>query len=233
LKECFVTTRTRRLLFLSVLLTILALPAETLLLRAVQTPSEEVAIQDWAEAMSPATAEAVTDQIQLYPFKYRKAVMRAASPERRSQIWQAHMKAYIQAHKELDSAAVDAINAAAALASPENLGEPTAESRAAIHVVAEQIVNLLGRDQADYLLFYLGPKDGTFATFEPLAMRIENKVRALFTLQAAQGDCDCVQYWGCMDWRASCVTWTTCQQTQGWPQCGWLWLDACDGACAV
>jgi len=83
------------------------------------------------------------------------------------------------------------------------------------------------------LLFYLGPKDGTFATFEPLAMRLENKLRDLFTLRAFDNNCDCVMYWGCMDWRASCVTWSSCQQTQGWPQCGWFWQDPCDGACAL
>jgi hypothetical protein len=228
-----VTTRTRRLLFFSVLFAILALPAETLLLRAVQTPNQDAAIQAWADNLKPADADAIGDQIQLYPFQYRKAIMRAATPERRSEIWRAHMKAYVQVHRELDAAAVDAINAAAALASAENLSEPTTESRAAIHAIADQIVNVLGRDQADYLLFYLGPKDGTFASFEPLAMRLTNKVRDLFTLQAFANICDCALSWGCMEWRQSCVTWSGCSQTQGWPQCGWLWNDPCDGGCVL
>ncbi|MEO8480981.1 MAG: bacteriocin fulvocin C-related protein [Acidobacteriota bacterium] len=225
------TTRTRRLLFVSVLFFLLALPAETMLLRAVQTPTQEVAIQQWGTSLDDKSLAVAGDQIQRYPFKYRQSIMAASTPQRRSDIWRRHLMTYLKAHQELDLTTVNAINAAAALATPEYLSEPTSETRAQVHVVADQIVSLLGRDQAEYLLFYLGPKDGTFASFEPMAMKIENKLRDMFTLQAFSQQCDCAQNWGCPDWRYACVNWSQCAMGNGWPQCGWFWEETCDGGC--
>lgn len=226
------TTRTRRLLFASVLFFLLALPAETMLLRAVQTPTEEDAIQQWGATLDQDSLAIAGDQIQNYPFAYRKSIMAASTPQRRSDIWRRHLQTYLKANAQLDVTAVNAINAIAALATPEYLSEPTPDTRAQVHVVADQIVALLGRDQAEYLLFYLGPKDGTFASFEPMSMKIENKLRSLFTLKAFNQQCDCSMNWGCADWRYNCVNWTNCSQGNGWPQCGWLWEDPCDGGCA-
>jgi hypothetical protein len=227
-----VTSKTRRLLFFSVLVAALTLPAEAILLRAISTPDQSVAIQNWAAAMDAASLNEAATRIQVYPFKYRQAIMRQLSPERRSAVWRQHMRTYIAQHPNLDPAAVDAINAAAELASPSYLDEPTASAREALHAAADRIVSLLGREEAEYLLFYLGPKDGTFASFEPLAMKITNTVREMFTLHAFVDRCDCALYWGCADWRTSCQNWTHCSQDPGWPQCGWLWEDPCDGGCA-
>ena len=227
------STRTRRLLFISILFFLLALPAETMLLRAVQTPTQEAAIQDWGVSLDSKTLVVAGDQIQNYPFKYRQSIMRASTPERRAAIWRRHLQVYIQAHPELDVAAVNAINTASALATPEYLSDPTADARARVHAVADQIVSLLGRDQAEYLLFDLGPKDGTFASSEPLAMKIENKLRDMFTLKAFNQQCDCAQSFGCSYWREACVSWSQCSMGNGWPQCGWLWEDPCDGGCVV
>jgi hypothetical protein len=226
-----VSPKTRRLLFFSVLVAALTLPAETILVRAITTPDQSVAIQNWAAALDTASLTDSVARIQTFPFKYRQALMRQLTPEGRSSVWRRHMQAYIQQHPNLDPAAVDAINAVAALASPSYLDEPTAEQRDNVHAAADRIVSLLGRDEAEYLMFYLGPKDGTFASFEPLAMKITNKVRDMFTLRAFQDRCDCAQYFGCMDWRSSCVNWSGCSQDPGWPQCGWLWEDPCDGGC--
>lgn len=225
------STRTRRLLFASVLFLLLALPAETMLLRAVQTTSQDAAIQQWGAELDQRSLLAAGDQIQNYPFKYRQSIMAASTPERRSDIWRRHLMTYLKAHPELDVTAVNAINAAAALATPEYLSEPTPDTRAQVRAVADQIVAQLGRDQAEYLLYYLGPKDGTFASFEPMAMKIENRLRDLFALRAAGQSCDCAQNWGCSDWRYSCVNWTSCSQGNGWPQCGWFWEETCDGGC--
>jgi hypothetical protein len=228
-----VTRKTRRLLFFSVLVAALTLPAEAILLRAISTPDQSVAIQNWAAAMDATSLNEAAARIQTYPFKYRQAIMRQLSPAQRSDVWRQHMRTYIEQHPNLDPAAVDAINAAAELASPSYLDEPTAEAREALHAAADRIVSLLGREEAEYLMFYLGPKDGTFASFEPLAMKITNTVREMFTLHAFVDRCDCAMYFGCADWRFSCVNWTHCSQDPGWPQCGWLWEDPCDGGCAA
>jgi hypothetical protein len=215
-----------------VLFLMLALPAETLLLRAVQTPTQDAAIRQWAASLDAASLQAAGDEIQRYPFAYRQAIMAASTPERRSTIWRQHLSAFVSVHPELDAATVDAIGAAAALATPEYLSDPTAEARAQVHAVADQIVARLGRGEAEYLLHDLGPKDGTFSSFVPLSMKIEGRLRAIFTLQAVTDACDCAQSWGCSDWRFNCVNWTQCSTTTGWPQCGWLWEDPCDGGCA-
>jgi hypothetical protein len=226
------STKTRLRLFFSLLVLLLALPAETMLLHAVRVPTQDAAIQDWAMSMDQQSLALAGDQIQGYPFKYRQSIMRASTPERRSEIWRRHLLMYVKAHPELDAGAVTAINAASALATPEYLSEPTPEARAQVHAVADQIVSQLGRAEAEYLLFDLGPKEGTFISLEPTAMRIENKLRDLFTLHAATQSCDCAAYFGCPDWRDACVNWTHCSVPNGWPQCGWLWEDPCDGGCA-
>jgi hypothetical protein len=228
-----VTTRTRRLLFLSVLVALLTLPAETMLVRAIQTPSETDAVQSWAGSLDQASLQTAASQIQLYSFEYRRAIMGALTVKDRSDVWRRHLAAYLQAHPQLDAAAVDAIKSAWAMAGPEYFDGPTPEARESLHAVASQIEALLGRDQAEYLLYYLGPKDGTFASFEPMSMRITNALRNMFTLKAFHGTCDCAMYWGCSDWRYQCVNWLSCTQDSGWPQCGWLWEDPCDGACAI
>jgi hypothetical protein len=57
-------------------------------------------------------------------------------------------------------------------------------------------------------------------------------VRSVFTLEAFSGTCDCAMYFGCSaNYRESCVNWTGCSTDSGWPGCGWLWADPCDGGC--
>ena len=120
----------------------------------------------------------------------------------------------------------------AAVATPAFFDQPTEDGRQTVRAMADQIVAALGRDEAEYLLFYLGPKDGTFASFEPLSMKIENKIRDLVTLHAFDQWCNCAMYWGCSDWRYYCSTSTYCQEPSGYPLCGWLFMDRCDGGCA-
>jgi hypothetical protein len=225
-----VTNKTRRLLFLSVLVALLTVPVETILLRAVQSTDDTTAIQTWADSLDQTDLQTAASQIQIYPFQYRRAIMLDLTSKGRSAVWRRHLQTYLQTHTALDPAAVDAINAASALASPDYFEGPTADARAQLHAVASQIESLLGRDQAEYLLYYLGPKDGTFASFEPVSMRIERTIRGLFTMKAQSGTCDCSLAWGCPDWRASCLNTISCQQPTGW-QCGWLWSDPCDGDC--
>ena len=76
--------------------------------------------------------------------------------------------------------------------------QPTAADRAAAKVIGEQAVTLLGREEAEYLFARLGPRDGQFASAEPVGMRLTNWVRGLFVAMADEAeDCDCNIDFGC------------------------------------
>ena len=58
-------------------------------------------------------------------------------------------------------------------------------------------MTLLGREDAEYLFARLGPRDGQFASIEPVGMRLTNWVRGLFVAMADVEDCDCNVDFGC------------------------------------
>ena len=112
------TTRTRRRLIFCVLVAALTLPAESVLLQAVSTATPTDAALQWAAGLSPDSLELAGDQIHAYPFIYRQAIMRAATPERRAQIWRSHIADYAQSHPDLSSDQLAVLQAAMTLASP-------------------------------------------------------------------------------------------------------------------
>lgn len=223
------TATTRRLVFFSVLLAALTLPAESILLRAITTPDQKEAIQKWAAELSEADLQEAARTIQTYPFAYRRAIMTVLTPADRAIVWRDHLLAYIPAHPELDGGTVALIGTAAAISTPEVFTEPTPEARASLHAVADQLIASIGREQTDYLLYRLGPPDGPSASAEPLQMRWSNAVRGWFSVLARVTPCDCAMYWGCGN--ARCSQQEQCAQENGWPQCGWFWMDPCDGLC--
>ena len=227
------TTKTRRSVFLCALVLALTLPAESILLKALQEPDSQQAVQDWASSLDGSSLAVASDRIQAYPFAYRKGIMRALAPDRRAAVWQAHIGRYIKGHPELDATAIAVLRAAQSAATPEALSQPTAKTRASIHAVAEQVVALLGKRTAEYLMFRLGPADGTFASAEPLSMKLAERVRGVFRLMAASPDCDCNLYFGCQAAGADCMSQIYCNVDDWWPACGWFWSDTCDGLCGA
>lgn len=229
-----VSTRTRRLVFIAALFVALAIPAETVLLRALIQPSQQVAVQDWVEGLSSAQFTQASESIQWYPFQYRREIMRRHNPEGRSRVWRGHMQAFLASRPDLDANTVTLIRTAADLLTPAYFEQPTDVARTSLHAVAEQIQTALGRDDAEYLLYRLGPKDGSFASFEPLAMSITNKVRGLIQVDAvATPNCECAMYWGCYSGANLCSQEMSCSTDMSWPMCGWAWSDPCDGVCLL
>lgn len=225
------SSRTRRLVFLSALVLALVLPAETILLRAVITPKPQEAVRGWVANLNDAELSATSAQIQLYPFMYRREVMRRLNPAQRSATWRGHLDKYLSVHPELDGSAVALIKSAASALSPDFFADPTEARRASLDAVANQIVASLGRDEADYLLYRLGPADGSFASFEPMAMFLSNKVRSMFTAFAQSSMCDCLSDWGCYGTSVVCDATLGCAADQSWPMCGWGWATPCNGVC--
>jgi hypothetical protein len=209
----------------------ITLPAESILLRAISTPDSREAVRNWVAGLSaPELAEAVAE-IQAYPFAYRKELMGALTPEERSGTWRGHIDAYLADHPELDETARIALGAAQAAMGPEAFATPTAVSRARIVLVAEQIEALLGREEAEYLMYRLGPADGTFASLEPWTERLANRVRDAFVALAGADDCECNTDFGCDGYFTHCGDSSTCEPDESWPMCGWGWMEECNGTC--
>lgn len=226
------STRTRRLVFLSVILAALLLPAETILLRALVTPQQSEAVKQWVAELDDVELAESASQVQFYPLAYRREIMARLTPSGRSDVWRAHVKGYLTAHPELDAATQALLATTIEVLSPALFTDPTEARRASLHAVAAQIEAALGREEAEYLLYRLGPRDGTFASFEPLAMSLSNKVRGLFQAYAAAApDCECTMNWGCFSYTTTCSQFMWCLTDDQWPMCGWGWMDVCDGLC--
>lgn len=226
------TVTTRRRVILAAFVVALALPAEAVLLQALSNPDPRLAIRSWVSSLDTNILAAVADYVQDYPFAYRKEILRALPADRRAHIWRGHLRRYLDAHPGLDSSAVVAIETAMVLASPSMFEQPTAEDRARVVAVAEQLVALLGREEAENLMYRLGPRDGRFASREPFSMRMSNWVRGMAIAMAEEAsDCDCNVDFGCDGFGVTCASGTGCEVDTSWPACGWFWLEDCNGKC--
>lgn len=223
------TTR-RRLVVCLVVIAVLA-PVETILLRAISTPDTKTAIQAWVGGLSSEELGEAAGEIQYYPLAYRKEIMRALTPAQRSAVWRDHLQGYLASRPDLDPNAVIAIDAASALMAPQAFEGPSRAVRTQIGIVAAQLVEFLGRDETEYLLYRLGPADGTFASLEPLSERFANYVRQVMVAVARQDDCQCSTSFGCGDQFTYCTSEVSCTPDEDWPMCGWGWFEECDGVC--
>jgi hypothetical protein len=227
-----VTVQTKRRVLVAFVLAALLLPAEGILLKALQVTSEEQAAEAFVAGLSRAQLHVEAGRITLHKLAYRRAIMRALTPDQRSQVWREHIYAYIRAYPDLPADAVAALEAAAASASTAAFTLPTAETRAATAAAAAQVEAHLGRTVAEYLLYRLGPKDGQYATIEPVSDKLAAWVRETFVLTARIEDCDCNKDFGCES-QMFCSDTTACTVDTEWPACGWFWNEDCNGLCKV
>ena len=121
--------KTQRRVFVSLLMVALTLPAEVVLLKALQAPNDKVAATEWAADLDGASLDAAAESIQSYSVAYRRAIMGALSPKKRAAVWRDHIDQYM-ASRRLDVAAVDALKAARAALTPTVLGEKATAARA-------------------------------------------------------------------------------------------------------
>ena len=224
---------TRRLVFLSCLVVLLTIPAEILLLKALAVPDQKQAIREWAALLSSDQLRVEAGRVQAYPVAYRREILRAASPALRARVWQSHFDTYLQARPGLDVNTVSLVKTLRSMLTPELFDMPDDGQKAEVRAVANQVAALIGEEEAVFLMERLGPADGTFASFEPTAMYLTNKVRGLFVAFAQGFDCDCTMDRGCYSGGNSCNFETGCNTYYGWPGCGFLWQDPCTGACVA
>lgn len=225
------TTHVRRRVIVGAVALLLTLPTETILLKALTTPSPKQAAQQWVHGLTPSQLSTAASFIQAYPFMYRRAIMAALSPGMQSWVWQSYLESYLAANPNLDANTVSDLQAAIALLTPDLLSRSATDAeRTQIHAIAAEVTASLGTETALDLLYRLGPADGTFASAEPVSERMADFLRRSFTLYANGSDCDCNTGWGC-DGGTNCSSSTGCNVIRSWPACGWLWEDPCDGGC--
>jgi hypothetical protein len=225
------TTKTKRLAFFSLLVLALTLPAETILLKALQAPSDAVAIKQWAQQLDDQSLTNAAARIESYPFSYRRAIMGALAPAARATVWRSHIESYIAQHGELNTAAISALQSVESTLTPTALSlQASNADRLAISAAANQVQSILGKDTAKQLMYYLGPQDGTFASLEPVTMKLASYVRHSVQLLANYDSCDCAMWYGC-DSGTACTNNQYCEAVTYWPMCAWFWNYPCDGLC--
>jgi hypothetical protein len=218
--------RTRRRVFLSVLVVALTLPVETLFLQTLAKTS----VQQWADGLSSDQVAADVSGIEQFPFAYRRALMARLPATAQARVWQNHINAYIQANPSLPGASVTALRNVAGMLTGDLLSNPTDAQRSALQAAGALVQTLLGRDVAWDLMYQLGPPDGAATTAAvPLTMRLKEYLNDKLTLLARDSDCECAMNFGCYDMNSHCSQELSCNVTS-WG-CGWFWLYTCNGLC--
>ena len=226
------TKSTRRRVIVCCLTVAMALPVESILLDAVSTLDARQAVQQWAGTLDQSRLQLAAGQIQAYPLIYRKAIMRALAPEIRAAVWQRHIAAYVNSNPALDPDAIALLEKVQVLVTPDLMGNASAADRDEISQIATELTDIIGREETEFVLYRLGPRDNAMAkNLEPTSQRLANWVRGVLVAIARVEDCDCATSWGCDGYGTICKAGTTCTVDSSWPMCGWLWNDPCDGLC--
>jgi hypothetical protein len=227
-----VTAQTRRRLVMCFLAVALTVPAESILLKALTSSSQQDMARTWAQSLSDDQRGAAAGVVESYPFTYRRELMRVMPPAARAATWRRHIAKYIALHPNLNEATIALLSEANSLATESEFTTPTAEGRAGIARIAEQTRLLLGTDDTLDLFYRLGPKDGTFASAAPLSDKLASYLRTHLIAQAFEEDCDCSTSFGCDSGGGTyCRGGISCNRDENWPMCGWWWNEICDGLC--
>lgn len=227
------TTRTRRRLFLALLVVALTLPAESILLQALVSSSSTQDAEKWVAALSESELVAAGDQLRGYSYVYRREILRKAKPDLRVRFWSQHIKDYVSGHPALDEEQRDALATALSVLTPDALADPSPEKRESMRLAGERVSKALGADEAAYLLVWVGPKTTPFyGSLDPLANRLATFVRNTFAADAQSAPiCDCLPQWGCYAFSDRCSNTEVCTEDGAWPMCGWYWSDSCTNLC--
>ena len=226
--------KTKRRVFLSLLMVALTLPAEVVLLKALQAPNEKVAAEQWVAELDRAALGNAAKSIQSYSIPYRRAIMGALSPAERAAVWRDHIEQYVGSHRGLDAAAVDALKRAQAALTPTVLGEKaTAAEQANLDEAGKQIEAVLGLEEANYVARDLGSRSTGLASAEPLLDKLANFARNRLILLARADQCNCASDGECGYYTALCDTSSGCETDGSWPMCGYWWNTRCNGMCTL
>jgi hypothetical protein len=228
-----VTIRTRRRLILCVVVAALTLPAELILMKAVTLDAQEASSR-WARSLSQTELAAAADDIQRYPFEYRKTIMGRLSKQKRAEVWSNHIAQYRDARPELSTDQVDALNAAIETVRATFLN-PGNNAREATRVVAERVQELFAGMWRSICCIALHKKHHDHGERGAVAPEVVRRGACPVWVSADEGGpCWCRADFGvrpdCTDVVRRSVT---CVVDNVWPKCGWLWDEDCDGVCKI
>ena len=242
-KETDMTASTRSKLMFTLIIGLIALPAEALLLPVARTPNPSVAALEWAASLDPTELRAAATHIETYPGLYRKAIMGSMSPADRSEAWRAYFTKYAASHT-LSAEQHAVIQEAIDIASPEAFTTPvSAAVKARIGKIFTKSEAVLGKAVATELFITLGPKEPIGASPLSFAQRVADRLRSWRVVSAAPGkdedpvQCNCNMDIDTCDvlpdpW-LKCSELYTCEFDLDWPMCGPLWCWACTGWCKI
>lgn len=237
------TASTRSKLMFSVIIGLIALPAEALLLPVARTPNPSVAALEWAASLDPTELRHAAAHIDSYPGLYRKAIMGSLSPADRSDAWRAYFRGYAESHPALTADQRAVIQEAIDIASPEAFTAPVAPAvKERIGKIFTKAEKSLGKSVASELFVTLGPKVPVGQNALPLTQRLTDRLRSWGVVSAAARDEDPV-YCNCSvdidtcdvmpDPWLKCSELYSCEFDLDWPMCGPLWCWACTGWCKI
>lgn len=233
------TSKTRRRLLFSLMLGLIALPAEALLLPVARTPDPAAAAEAWTADLTSVELRNAAFVIEDYPAAYRRAIMTTLAPEERSETWRNLIAKYSEAHPELTPEQASLLDEAIAVASPDAFRPPlSAELAARITDVFNRSLKVLGPQATNELFVTLGPANVGKRNRLPATQQIADRLRSWRVASAGAADCNCnidIDTCDFLDpdpWLV-CSEQYTCRFDLTWPMCGPLWSWACTGWCKI
>ena len=229
------TAKTRRRVIACAVAMALALPAESILLQAIATPStEDRPCATWAQSLSPDDLLRRRRRDSVVPGAVPKGDhARLVATTARRDLAQSHPE-LIDTNPHLSSDAMPVLEAAIRLITPTlfiQVRRQTAQGRRA-------------HRRSDF--GHSRPRRGGVSFLPPRTARRadrqhraaghaadELRPRMLIVVLANAEDCDCSSEWGCDGYGGTCRTSVRCNVDSEWPSCGWLWNEDCNGLCHV
>ena len=152
------TCRTRRLVFLALLVVLVAFPIEALLVRVFWGERIGVASAErWVAVHAQSLPSSVVD-VKALPFEYRKAVMAALPPASRAQLWQAHIDEYLQ-REALTIEQAEVLLAFRQVMIAENLTRPLSpDVREQVNGLSQRAKSAFDVNQFTEIFLQFGPK---------------------------------------------------------------------------
>ena len=226
------TTRTQRHVWICALLMMLAAPLAYVTWPTVVGSSAEAAMA-WTAGLSVKEIEEAGANIEKYPFAYRREIMRALSPEKRSSVWRAHLERYLRNHPALSARAVADLRTIVEIFTPRFFSgtSPSGETLNRLEQAAVQVREELGRVEAGMLLERLGASDSELVNLNIPSLLTFARNRLLVQAQYPQCECATQSDYCDDEWHCHFYAGEACNAVVVWPMCGTGWMYPCDGMC--
>jgi hypothetical protein len=226
------TTSTRRCVWLCAVLMILVAPVAFVTWPTILGTDAD-APRWWVADLSAADIDNASRSIEEYPIAYRRAIMKALSPEKRSVAWRNYIKKYLNSHPALSLEAMGSLRDVSDRFTPEFFAaRPSATALADLESVAKRVREHVGMAAAREVLVNLGPEDGQTVSLNRPSVVAFLRSRLIANAQAPLCNCSLESDWcGEPGWCQGIPPPAGCIVDDEWPMCGSGWWHICDGIC--